>query len=154
MYFSHCMLFDTLQKDLVAAMKEKDPVRTDTLRFLISALKNEKINLRKDTLEDGEVLKILQKQVKQHQDSIREYLLGNRSDLVTKEERELNILSSYLPTLLSAEEITRIIAEKKTQSGMTAKNDMGKLMGLLMNELRGKADGNLVKTLLEASFDV
>lgn len=143
------MLFDTLQKDLMNAMKAQDEMKTSTLRFLIAALKNEQINLKKEKLDDEDVLRIIQRQVKQHNDSIELYKTGNRLELAQKEEQEIAILKSYLPTMMSEEDVKKVVEEKKRALAVTDKSGMGRLMGEVMKELKGKADGSVVKKTVE-----
>lgn len=143
------MLCNTLHNDLITSMKAKNGVQTQTLRFLISALKNEKINLMKEELPDEDVLRIIQRQVKQHHDSIEQYNAGGRIELAEKEMQELEILKTYLPQMMDEKEVKKVVEEKKTALGITDKSGMGRLMGDVMKELKGKADGNTVKKMVE-----
>lgn len=146
------MLFDILQKDLLHSMKAKDDIKTSTLRFLIAALKNEKIALKEESLSDEDVLRTIQRQVKQHNDSIELYKQGKRPELVQKEEQEIAILKSYLPTMLSEDEVKKVVEGKKSALGITDKSSVGRLMGEVMKELKGKADGSAVKKVVEQSL--
>ncbi len=128
-------------------------MKTSTLRFLIAALKNEKIDLKQDQLSDEDVIKIITRQVKQHNDSIEQYRAGERLELMAKEEQEVAILKTYLPTLMSEDEITQIVLAKKEALGIADKSSMGRLMGEVMKELKGKADGLLVKKVVENSLN-
>lgn len=147
------MLFDTLQNDLLQSMKAKDKTKISTLRFLIAALKNEKISLMKDMLTDEDVIKIIQRQVKQHSDSIEQYKAGNRLELMEKEMKEAEILRSYLPTMMNEEDVKKIVEEKKAALGITDKSRIGQLMGEVMKELKGKADGSVVKKVVESVLE-
>lgn len=146
------MLFDQIQSDLTTAMKARDELKIGTLRLLLSALKNEKIDMGKDQLEDTEVVRIIQRQIKQRQDSIGHYMTGGRKDLAEQEMREVEILKSYLPAMMSEADILNIIQKKKTELNITDKSGLGRLMGEIMKEVTGKADGNLVSQLVAKSF--
>lgn len=146
------MLYDQLQQDLISALKSKHEDKTSTLRFLMAALKNEAIALKKEKLEDEDVLKIIGRQVKQHHDSIEQYRTGGRMELMEKEMREVEILKSYLPVMMSEAEVKRVVIDKKNALGITDKTGMGRLMGEVMKELKGKADGLTVKKVVEESL--
>jgi uncharacterized protein YqeY len=146
------MLIETIQQDLTQAMKSKEEKKVSTLRFLIAALKNEQIATKKEHLDDEEVRKVIQRQVKQHADSIAQYRAGNRIELALKEEEEMIILRSYLPSMMSEEEVRKVVEEKKTALGITDTSGMGRLMGEVMKELKGKADGGVVKKMVEETL--
>ena len=143
------MLFEKIQQDLVRSMKDKDESRTGTLRYLIAALKNAKIELMVETLPDAEVEKVVQRQVKQHRDSIAQYLAGQRPELAAKEEAEVLILQEYLPAQLTETALTEIIKAKQQELNITEKSGQGRLMGEVMKAVKGQADGNQVKTIVE-----
>jgi uncharacterized protein YqeY len=128
------------ENDLKAALKAGDKTKVATLRLLIAALRNERIQAGRD-LTAEEVEAITRRAVKQRKDSIEQYAKGGRSDLVAAEKAELEILESYLPKGLSEEdleaEIGAIIAEK----GFSSSRDVGLLMKELMSRHRGKVDG-------------
>ncbi len=144
-------LISTIGDELKGAMKSGDTEKRDTLRLLQSALKNAAIEARKEAsaFTDAEVQSVVKKLVKQRQDSIEQYTAGNRMDLAEKEKKEVEILSPYLPQTLSRE-ATRALVEKVLgeQGGATAK-DMGKIMGLVMKEAGGQADGTLVREIVQ-----
>lgn len=146
------MLIETIQQDLTQAMKSKEEKKVSTLRFLIAALKNEQIATKKEHLDDEEVRKVIQRQVKQHADSIAQYRAGNRIELALKEEEEMMILKSYLPSMMSEEEVKKVVEAKKTALGITDTSGMGRLMGEVMKELKGKADGSIVKKVVEETL--
>jgi hypothetical protein len=146
------MLIETIQQDLTQAMKSKEEKKVSTLRFLIAALKNEQIATKKEHLDDEEVRKVIQRQVKQHADSIAQYRAGNRIELALKEEEEMMILKSYLPSMMSEEEVKKVVEAKKTALGITDTSGMGRLMGEVMKELKGKADGSVVKKVVEETL--
>ncbi len=134
---------EQLQSDLKDALRAGDAVRRDTLRLAISALHNAQIAAGKP-LDAAAVLAVLAKEAKQRQESIAEFRKGNRDDLVAKEEAELAILSSYLPEQLSRDDVLAAAREVIEQTGASGPADIGKVMPVLMQQLRGRADGRLV----------
>ncbi|MCL4398140.1 GatB/YqeY domain-containing protein [Patescibacteria group bacterium] len=143
------MLLDQLQSELNTALKNRDQVRVDTLRFLLGAIFNFQIEKGKDYVAtDNDVLNVISKQVKTHKESIEMFQKAGRQDLVDREQSELQILQSYLPAQMSEEEIKNKIEKiRKTNPGA----DFGTLMKLSMAELRGKADGAVVAQLLRSN---
>lgn len=135
--------------NLKESIKAKDVLRTSTLRMIIASMQNMTIEKRLKKLEDSDVLKIISKQVKQHLDSIESFKKGNRVDLAEKEAKELDILKSYLPKQLSEKEVEEAIKKAISGSGATSKADFGKVMKLSMEELRGKADGKIVSSIVQ-----
>lgn len=142
------MLLDQIQSELNAAVKNRDQVRVDTLRFLLGAIFNFQIEKGKDYVaSDNDVLNVIAKQVKTHKESIEMFQKAGRQDLVDREQSELKILQGYLPAQLSDEEIKNKIEEiKKNNPGA----DFGTLMKAAMAELRGKADGAKVAEWLKS----
>ncbi len=140
-------LQERLLEDLRDAMRQKDELRRTTLRMIRAAVQNEEIALQKQ-LDDAGVLKILATQVRQHQESITDFQRGNRLDLVEKEEAELAIIRQYMPQQLSQEEITQMARDIIAKVGARGPSDMGKVMGQLMPQLRGKADGSQVSQVV------
>lgn len=140
-----------LQDDLNSALKNRDQLRADTLRYLFSKLYDAKIEKQKD-LSDEDVILEIQKEVKKHKESIEAYKKGNREDLAKKEEEELKMLEDYLPPELSRKELTQIIQKAIENVGAESSSDMGKVMAQVMPKIKGQADGttvsNLVKELL------
>ena len=144
------MLEEKIFNDYKEAMKNKDTIRSSTLSFLRSEIGNALIEKRKKNLDDAEVISIIKKQIKQHQDSIEQFKKGNRQDLVDKETRELEILKSYLPEELSAEEIKKVIEETILEAQASGPKDMGRVMKEVMSKIAGRADGKLVSDLVKA----
>ena len=143
------MLEEKILKDYTAAMKTKDKIKSSTLSFLRSNLMNQAIKLKKQSLEDAEVISVIKKLLKQHQDSIEQFKQGGREDLVTKETQELEILKSYMPAQLSADEIKQIIDEVASEIQAKSLKDMGWLMKEVMKRLASQADGKLVSDLVK-----
>ncbi len=147
-------LKERIQQDIKGAMKEKDQVKLSTLRLLMSEIKNKEIDAGGE-LEEADLLSIIQKAAKQRKESIEQYKKGGRDELAAKEERELEILNSYLPQQLSREELEALVREAIARCGATSPKDMGKVMKEVMPAVKGRADGKevnaLVRTLLEAA---
>ena len=111
-------------------------------------IENYKIQKNKNTLDDSEVLEILQKQVKQRRESLESFENAGRNDLAEKEQTELDILSVYLPKQLSDDEITAEVQSAIASSGASAKADAGKVMKEVMPRLKGKADGKRINKIV------
>jgi len=137
---------NTLTDDLKTAMKAKDKVALGTIRALKTALKNEAIEKGNADaeLDDGEVITVIRRQIKQRQDSITQYQDNDRPELAEIEQNEVNILEKYLPTPLTAEEIDALVAEAISETGASSRADMGKVIGLMQKKVDGKADGKTI----------
>ena len=148
------MLFEKITEDMKTAMKGKDSMRLAATRSLFSAIKNEGINSGERTnISDETCIKVIKRQVKQRKDSIEQFKQGNRDDLVAQEQGELEILETYLPEMLSEEDIKKTVLETKKELGVTAKSDMGKLMGAVMKKLSGQeVDGTLVRDIVNKNL--
>ena len=142
-------LLETLRKDMFSAAKDGDTDRSDILKMVIAACKNYSIEIGKE-LEDSEIEKVLRKEEKKVKDSIDQFNKMQREDLVEKEQRQLAVIQSYLPTLMSEEEVLAVVKAKMSELSISGKHDMGRLMGSVMKELNGKADGMLVKSVVES----
>jgi len=142
-----------LTDDLKQAMKDGDKVRRSVIRLVLAAVKNAEI-ARQAALEDGDILGIIAKEVRQHQESIEAFKEGNRQELVAQEEAEMAVLKGYLPQQMTRDEI--IVAARKVieEVGAQEPRDKGKVMPKLIAQLKGRADGreiNAVVTELLAS---
>ncbi|MBI4971438.1 MAG: GatB/YqeY domain-containing protein [Candidatus Omnitrophica bacterium] len=146
------MILVKIQDDMKAAMKDRDEVRTNTLRGVMSAVKLYLIEKIKKDAVDEDVILIITRQVKQRRDSIEEFKKGNRPDLVAKEERELKILETYLPAQMTSQELEAIVNKVLAASGLSTKADMGKVMKLVMEETKGRADGKAVSSLVSSKL--
>ncbi len=140
-------LKDRILQDMKDSMRARDALRVSTLRLLISEIKNKEIDA-KGELEDGDVLTLIQKAVKQRQDSIIQYEKGGRKDLADKEKAEMEILKLYLPEELSQDEILKIIDNAIATTGASSLKEMGKVMKEVMPKVKGRADGKLVNELV------
>jgi uncharacterized protein YqeY len=137
-----------LEDDLKQALKDKDEVRKKTIRLALAAIQNAEI-AKRDDLEDGEVLSVLSKEAKIRRESLEQFAKGGREDLVGQQELELEILKQYLPAQLSKEEIEARAREVVAEVGATSLSQMGDVMRVLMPQLKGKADGQLVSTVVK-----
>ena len=138
------MLEEKINNNLKEAMKSKDSIRVSCLRMIIADIKNASI-AKQEELKDEDIIGILQKQAKQHKESIEGFKKGDRQDLVDKESKELEIIQSYLPEELKPEEIASIVKEAIKETGAKDEKDMGKVMGAVMPKVKGRADGKLVQ---------
>lgn len=138
-------------EDLKSAMKEGDTVKRDTLRMLDSMIKNVEIEKMKkeEGLADEEVQEVIARAVKQRKDSVTQYEIGGRSDLADKEQKEIAVLSGYMPAQMGEDEIRMAIKETISEIGASGKAEMGKVMGPAMAKLKGKADGQIVRKIVE-----
>lgn len=137
-------LREQLREDLKSAMRAGDATRRNTIRMLEAAIKNAEIEKRGQELPEADVLAILQRQVKQRRDSIEQFERGGREDLAEIERAEIAVIEDYLPEQLSEAEIEAAAQRVIEQVGAGGPGDRGKVMGPLMKELRGKADGAAV----------
>lgn len=143
-------LAEQIEKDVIMAMKAKDPVKVSTLRMLKSALGNYLIQSKKDKADDQEVLGIITKQAKQRRESVESFEKAGRKDLADKERTELAILETYLPKQLTDDELRAAVQAAITASGAQSSADMGKLMKNLMPAVQGKADGKRVQEVVKS----
>ena len=141
-------LVDTLRKDMFQASKEGNTLKSDILKMAMAEIKNAQIASEKE-LEESDIEKILRKEVKKVQDSIEQFEQMQRDDLVKKEKEQLEVLNQYLSELLSEDDIRKVVEKKIQETGAESIRDMGKVMGIVMKELDGKADGNTVKTIVQ-----
>ena len=141
-------LREQLREDLKAAMRAQDATRRGTIRMLEAAIKNAEIEKRGQELGDPDILAILQRQLKQRRDSIEQFERGGRQDLADIERAEIEVIQAYLPEQLSEDDIEAAAQRVIDQTGASGPGDRGKVMGPLMQELRGKADGSAVNAVV------
>jgi uncharacterized protein YqeY len=139
---------EKLKDDLKIAMKAKDVFKRETIRFLMSAIKQVEVDERRD-LSDDDIYKIIQKSIKQREDAAKQYKDAGREELYEKEINEANLLKEYLPKQLSSDELTKIIQEVISKSGASSLKDMGNVIKLTMQEVGSKADGKSVSTIVK-----
>ncbi len=138
-----------LMDDLKAAMKSRDAVKVGTIRMLRAQLKDAEI-AKREALSEEEEISALRTAAKRRREAIEMYRKASREDLLEKEKAELDIISGYLPKQLSKEEIEPIAARVIAEVGAATITDVGKVMGPLMKQLKGKADGKLVQQIARA----
>ncbi len=142
-------LKEKINADLKEAMKTGDKVRLQTIRSIRALiLEFEKSGANREMTEEDEI-KLLTSAAKKRKDAIEQYRNAGREDLAEKEEAELKIIETYLPAQLSEEEVESKVKEIASKVGAESKKDFGKLMGAAMKELKGKADGNLIRKIAE-----
>lgn len=137
---------EKLNADLKEAMKSKNVILRDVIRLITTALKNAEIE-KMEPLTEQEEHTVLQKMAKQRRDSIAAYEQGNREDLAQAEREELKVIESYLPQQMGEDEVRSVVEATIAKAGVTDIKDIGKVMGPLMGQLRGKADGALVQRI-------
>jgi uncharacterized protein YqeY len=151
----HFVLRDDINKALTEAMKAKDERKVSTLRMINSSLKNADIEARgggKPPLGDAEVLSLMQKMIKQRQESVELYKKGNRADLVKQEEEEIAIISAYLPKQMSDAEMAAAIDAAIKETGAAGMKDMGKVIGALRGKYAGQMDMGKASAAVKAKL--
>ena len=140
----------TIQDQLKTSLKTKDATRVLVLRMLISAIKNEEIAQvkREEGLSDEEITAVIARQIKQRKDSIEQFIKGERTDLAEKEQKELSILQTFMPEQMSDEKI-RSISREIIAGG---KSGFGAVMSAVMQQVKGKTDGGVVKKIVEETL--
>ena len=132
-------LKERVTEDMKTAMRAADKERLATVRLLLAAIKQREVDER-ITLDDGQVLAVIEKMIKQRREAISQFESGGRSDLVAKETTEIGVLQGYLPAQLTPAEIDALIAEAIAATGAASVKDMGKVMGLVKPKAQGRAD--------------
>ena len=150
----HMALKQKIFEDLKAAMKAGEAEKRDVLRMLDSMIKNVEIEKmkRESGLSDEETLEVIARAVKQRKDAVAQYESGGRPELAEKEKKEIEILMAYMPEQMGEDEVRKVVTEIIAQVGVASKSEIGKVMGPVMGRLKGKADGNLVKKIVEESL--
>ena len=145
------MLYETISKDMVNAMKSKDKDSLNTLRLLKSAIDLYLVNnkLDRNNASDEVVIDVVSKQVKTHRESIEEFKKGNRQDLIENLNREIELLSKYLPEQLSSEELNKIVDDVFSKVNPTSQKDMGSIMKEITPLVKGKADMREVNAIIK-----
>jgi len=138
--------------DLVSAMKNKDKERLSVLRMVKGAMQLEEINVKHE-LDDGEVIRIISKQIKTRKDSIVEFEKGNRTELINATNNEISILEEYMPEQMSEEEIAKVIDDVFNQINPSSPKDMGKIMSVISPLVKGKADMGLVNKMIKEKLN-
>jgi uncharacterized protein len=141
-----------MQDALKGAMKQKDVQRRDAIRMALNAVKQVEIDSQKQ-LSAEETLDVLQREAKRRRESIDEYRQAGRDDLADAESAELDVLMSFLPQQLSADEVRAIVDDVIAETGATSPKDTGKVMGLVMQRVKGVADGKLVNLVVREQLN-
>jgi len=132
-------LKERITEDMKTAMRAGDKERLATVRLLLAAIKQREVDER-ITLDDGQVLAVIDKMIKQRREAISQFEAGGRADLVAKETAETTLLQAYLPAQLTAAEIDALITEAIAATGAASIKDMGKVMGFVKGKAQGRAD--------------
>ena len=141
-------LLSDIKSDLKQAMLGKNDLVRDTIRMFLAEVQRFEID-NKEEVDDAKALKIINKMIKQRNDSISQFISGGRDDLADKEQQEVNILSKYKPEQLSEEEVTAKVKDAIQDSGASSMQDIGKVMGVLKSSLAGSADMGMVSKIVK-----
>jgi len=142
-----------MKSQATRAMKDRDTIRLNVLRGLLAAFTNEAVSQKRkpdEELSDEDALAVITRGVKQRKDSIEQFKKGSRNDLAEIERAELAILETYLPIQMSRDEITVYVKSKQTELGIIDLAKKNQFMGAIMKELKGRADGTVVKEIIDA----
>lgn len=144
-------LKEQLAQDLKESMKNKQTVRKNTVQMVRTAIlqkeKDEKV-----TLDDGDILEVIAKQLKQRKDALPEYEKSGREDLISQLKEEMDVLMGYLPKQLTEDELRPIVEAAVKETGATGMRDMGKVMAAVMPQVKGRADGKAVNAIAKELF--
>lgn len=146
-------IHETLKKSIPDAMRAKDAAKLQTLRSLTTAMTNEVVAKKRkpdEFLTDEEALAVVKRAANQRKDSIEQFTKGGRPELAEPERLELTIIESYLPAQMSREDIEVAVRAKMAELGVTTKADANKLIGALMKDLKGQADGTVVREVIDS----
>jgi uncharacterized protein len=143
---------EQLLSDMKTSMKEKNQLRLDSIRFLQAAIKNKEIECRPNPISADDILAVIKKMVKQRKESIEQYQLAKRQDLVDKEAAELKIIETYLPSQMSREQIEKLVVEVISELKAVAVKDMGPVMKAVLAKANGAADNKLVSEIIRSKL--
>ena len=144
-------LKERITDDMKAAMRSGEKERLGVIRMITSAIKQREVDER-ITLDDAQVLTVLEKMIKQRKESLAQFQAGNRQDLVDKESAEITLLQTYLPQQLSDQQLEALISEAIAATGATSVKDMGKVMGIIKSKAQGRADMGAVGAKIKAKL--
>ena len=142
-------LKEQLTADMKEAMKNHEKERLAVIRMVRGAIRQQEIDGQKE-LSDEDVIAVISKEVKMRRDSMEEFQKGNRDDLVAKTQGEIDVLLPYLPAQLSEDEVRELVKAAVEQTGAATPKDMGKVMGVLMPKVKGRADGKMVNNIVKS----
>lgn len=143
---------EKLMADMKTAMREKDQVRLESIRFLQSAIKNKEIELRPNAITSDDVMNVIKRLVKQRKESIEQYQAAARQDLVDKEAAELKILESYLPAQMGRDQVEAIVVATIAELKAASVKDMGPVMKAVIAKTQGTADNKLVSEIIKSKL--
>jgi uncharacterized protein YqeY len=143
---------DRLTSDMKEAMKSKDQLKLEAIRFLQAAIKNKEIELRPNPISGDDVLSVVKKMIKQRKDSIEQYQAASRQDLADKETAELKILEAYMPAQMSREQIEKLVTETIEELNASSIKDMGTVMKSVSAKTAGSADNKVVSEIIRAQL--
>ena len=146
-------IHETLKQSIPDALRAREEVRLRTLRSLVTAMTNEVVAKKRkpdEFLTDDESVAVLKRASNQHKDSIEQFEKAGRNDLAEPEKAELSIIESYLPAMMSRDEIEKVARAKMEELGISSRSDAGKFVGALMKEFKGNADGGEVKAVVDS----
>jgi uncharacterized protein len=142
-----------LSEDMKNAMRAKESLKLETIRFLNSAIKNKEIEMRPEPITEKEIMDVIKKLVKQRKESIEQFTAAGRTDLADKENSELKILEEYLPAQISKEKIEALVLETIKELNATSVKDMGAVMKSVIAKTAGSADNKLVSEIIKAKLN-
>ena len=149
------MLHEQIKEGIKESMKARDTVRLNVMRGLVTAFTNELVATGKtpqDLLDDEKVIAVIARTAKQRKDAIEQFTKGGRMDLVEEDTAQLKILETYLPKMMEKSEVEKIVKAKKDELGVVDATKKGMLMSAIMKDLKGKADGTIVKEVVDSLF--
>lgn len=138
--------------DMKEAMKSKDQLRLETIRFLQAAIKNKEIDSRPNPITEDDVMGVIKRLVKQRKESIDQYQQAARQDLVDKESAELKVLEAYLPAQMGREELEKIVADIIAETKASSAKDMGVVMKAVIAKTAGSADGKMISEVVKSKL--
>ena len=144
-------LFTKIQQDLTNSLKQKNEIKTSTLRLVISEIGNARIAKGGD-LTDEDIAQVIAKEAKKRQESIGAFKKGERQDLAEKEEKELSILKTYLPAQIAQDELIKIVDLQIAEAGARDMKDLGKVMSAVLSKVKGRAEGGAVATIVKSKL--
>jgi hypothetical protein len=147
------MLHQKIKSEIPVAMKARDQLRLDTLRMLTTSFTNELVATKHkpdEELPDEDALAVIRREVKKRKDAAEAFAGAGRTESADKERAEQAILEAYLPAMMAEADVQKIVEAKKAELGVTDKKDMGRLMGAVMKETGGLADGTVVKKIIDS----
>lgn len=141
-------ILGTLREDMFSATKAGESIKVDILKLAIAAIKNAQIESQEE-LTDEDIIKILRKEARKVEDSIEQFSKMGRQDLLDREKAQLGVLEQYLPQQMSREDLEKVVSAKVEELKPEGMKDMGKVMGAVMKEVGGNADGNIVREIVQ-----